>query len=164
MSKVSQNISNYVFNVGRGAKWFGISIIGQTVPRYITVSQGDNTYFRVSEEKAKEAIKLLAVALKAAGFSRGTYLSEVLDCDNSALYSYSKLVNEIFPSLYAGNVPYGQYDVGMFSYMRDDGERHRVAYIITDISKWIFIDTYEINGSIIRELSPTERAAGEIIR
>jgi len=157
-------MTNWIKNLMTAFKWVGLAIAGRPLPMY-SLSKADNKYFYPPADIVANAIHELAIMKVLSGFVPENYRPESWDCDNAALHDYNALLNNILPDL-CSHIPDAQisgFSCGMFSFMRDNGKRHRVAYIEDDRHHRTFIDTYEINGTIIRKLSKSERAAGEDI-
>lgn len=155
-------IGDYIFAIGRAVTWLFRSLLGKPVPRYI-LSTADSTYYQPSQAVIDKAFVILAERKIAAGFIRANYRAESRDCDNSALWDYNELLNDILPELLK-DVSEAQgkgLDCGMFSFARDGGKgRHRVAYVTNNDGERTYSDSYEINGTIKRTLSSAEKAAG----
>ncbi len=151
-------MADYFFNLGRGFLWWFKAIIGKTVPEYCVVA-ADSSYYAPSQEIIDRAVEMLADMKVEYGFVSANYKAEVWDCDNAALFDWNALSNIILPELVPDRTE--PFKCGMFSFTRDNGSRHRVAYVENDEGDRTYTDTYEINGTIVRTLSDTEEAAGE---
>lgn len=131
------------------------------VPRSIPVI-GDRNYFSPPQAVVDHAVSVLAGRMKEQGWVKANYIPEKRDCDNAALFQYDELVNDILPDLTAEYpaAASAQMNCGMWSFVRDNGKRHRVAWIENNRGVRTYVDTYEINGTIIRELSESEKING----
>jgi hypothetical protein len=102
--------------------------------------------------------------MNEAGLSREAYRPEYPDCDDFSLlmaYVLTKLL-----SVYAyGNAP----KVRQYSFMRDNGKRHRLVAVFTRDEGIVFIENYPVmdgnhtQNGMIRELSVSEKQNGVLI-
>lgn len=152
----------YARNVGRGSGIFLAAWLGKVAPRLV-VSTADRLYFYPPTNIVTDAIHELAIIKLENGFTREGYVAESRDCDNAALHDYHYLLNVILPDL-CSHIPDAQgkgFACGMFSFQLDGKKaRHRVAYITDDQGKKTFIENYEVNDTIIRDVSKTEQSFG----
>lgn len=162
MSKASNVFARWFFNLMRGIRWVGSAIIGKPVPKY-ALTIADRKYFCPPQGIIDKAVEILAEYKVNAGFIRSRYAKERWDCDNASLFDHNALRNDILPALCA-NFPAAEgsdFRVGEWSFMRsDNGKRHRVAFIENNEGVRTYIETYSINGSIIRILDEAEEVAG----
>lgn len=152
-------MGNWLQNVIFGLRWFFGAIIGKPVPRSEKIIS-DAKYYVPTEEEAHAAINELARIKKENGLVAGSWVAESNDCDNFALHDYYHLLNIILPEVCTSEDARGKgFACGMFSYVTDGGARHRIAFL-DSMGGMIYIRNYERDGTIIRELSDTERAVG----
>lgn len=100
----------------------------------------------------------------AAGFGKADYVKDVKDCSEIAPEQLKRTAKALKPHRPKGETEW----MKQYSFQRDpypdgkDAGRHRVVAVKTSAGM-LYIDTYRINGSLYRFLSPTEKTAGYFI-
>ena len=121
-------------------------------------STADRYYWTVPKSLLDSLMPAFELKMATMGYRREDYRPEAHDCDD---YAVAGVV--VLHGLLKEHRPDGRADpLFQFSFMREDGRRHRLFFVVTDGGR-VYIDNWRINGSMYRKLSLAEEANGKVI-
>lgn len=143
---------------------FFMALFGRTAEGSVPHQDlADNVYYRPTQEEVDVAVKALTIAKEEHGITRANYRPERPDCDDASLFDRYQLNFNILPQVCGSKAAGKAFRIGEYSFRRDDGKRHRVAFIENDKGRRTYIDSYngiDGNDGIVRTLSKKERSNG----